>query len=166
MIPWSQRTLEERRLLNPAFCAQLVWRAARGHVGVGNSALSLEEAFLVLPMVLHGEIRQSLPRDTRTSLAVWLETKPLARRWITAGARRLVPFTKEALMFGGMHGYIELVGSQVRAVEAQWAKLEMRLTNQASDEVRECAKRAEFVGKWLAQTGSAPTVLALLGVRP
>jgi hypothetical protein len=40
------------------------------------------------------------------------------------------------------------------------------MTNQASDEVRECAKRAEFVGKWLAQTGSAPTVLALLGVRP
>jgi hypothetical protein len=166
MIPWSQRTLEERRLLNPAFCAQLVWRAARGHINAGNTPLSLEEVFLVPPMVLHGEIRKSLPRDTRTSLAVWLETEPLARRWITAGARRLVPFTKEALLFGGVHGFIEFAGSQVRAVESQWAKAEARLTNAASDEVRDCAKRAEFVGKWFAQTGSAPTVLALLGVRP
>lgn len=166
MIPWSQRTLEERRLLNPAFCAQLVWRAARGHVSSGNTALSLEEAFLVLPMVLHGEIRQSLPRDTRTSLAVWLESEPLARRWIAAGARRLVPFTKEALLFGGVHGFLEFVGPQVRAVDARWTQHETRLTNLASDEVRECAKRAEFVGKWLAQAGSAPTVLAILGVRP
>jgi hypothetical protein len=143
-----------------------VWCAARGHVSAGNTALSLEEAFLVLPMVLHGEIRQSLPRDTRTSLPVWLETEPLARRWIAAGARRLVPFTKEALLFGGVHGFIELAGPQVRAVEARWAKAEARFTNHASDEVRDCVKRAEFIGRWLAQTGSAPTVLALLGVRP
>ena len=166
MIPWGQRTLEERRLLNPAFCAQLVWRAARGYASTGSAALSLEETFLVLPVVLHGEIRKSLPRDTRTSLAVWLETEPLARRWITAGARRLVPFTKEALLFGGVHGFIDLAGAQVRAIESKWTRLETRTTNQSSDEVKECAKRAEFVGKWLAQTGSAPTVLALMGVRP
>jgi hypothetical protein len=166
VIPWAQRTLEERRLLNPAFGAQLIWRSARGYASVNEGALSLEESFLVLPMVLHGEIRQSLPRDTRTSMAVWLETEALARRWIAAGARRLVPFTKEALLFGGVHGFIAIEGSQVRATEQGWTKIEARLLKQTTDEVRECVKRAEFLGKWLAQTGSAPTVLALLGVRP
>lgn len=166
MTPWAHRTLEERRLLNPAFCAHLVWRAARGHASAGANALAMEEAFLVLPMVLHGEIRESLPRDTRTSLAVWIETEPLAKRWITAGARRLVPFTKEALLFGGMHGFIEFAGTKVHAIERQWSRLEARITSQASDEVKECAKRAEFVGKWMAQTGSAATVMALLGVQP
>lgn len=166
MIPWAQRTVEERRLLNPAFCAQLLWRSARGYSGANDDLLSLEESFLVLPMVLHGEIRQSLPRDTRTSMAVWLETEALARRWIAAGARRLVPFTKEALLFGGVHGFLAIEGSRVRATEQRWAKLEASSVKQASDEVKECIRRAEFVGKWLAQTGSAPTVLALLGVRP
>lgn len=166
MIPWTQRTLEERRLLNPAFCAHLVWRAARGHASAGPCPLGLEESFLVLPMVLHGEIRESLPRDTRTSLAVWMESEPFVRRWITAGARRLVPFTKEALLFGGVHGFIELAGAKVHAVERQWARLEARVTSQATREVKDCAKRAEFVGKWMAQTGSAATVLALLGVQP
>jgi hypothetical protein len=35
-----------------------------------------------------------------------------------------------------------------------------------SDEVRECAKRAEFLGRWLEKAGGTETVMALLGVRP
>jgi len=69
MTTWSRRSHEERALLNPGFCANLLWQAARGCAAVGNGALSFEESFLVLPFVLHRETREMLPRDTRTS---WL----------------------------------------------------------------------------------------------
>ena len=87
MMPWAERSREERALLNPGFCAQLLWCAARSCVRDGGG-LSFEEAFLVLPFVLHRGTREALPRGTRTSLAVWLDANPLARGRIATRARR------------------------------------------------------------------------------
>ena len=165
MTQWVNRTLEERRLLNPAFCAHLLWRAARGHSSADDQPLSLEECFLVLAFVLPSHIREALPRDTRTSLPIWLENEPLARAQIVTRARALVPFTREALMFAGTRGVLAVRAAQIHA-DARWVKAEARILNSASDEVRECAKRAEFIGKWFALAGAASTVLALLGARP
>lgn len=165
MTAWADRSHEERALLNPGFCANLLWQAASGYVSDSNGALSFEESFLVLPFVLHRETREALPRSSRTSLAVWLDEHPLARSSVASRARLLVPFTKEALMFGGVHGFIRLDGSSLRA-EATWQRTVNRTLRETSDEVKDCAKRAAFIGKWFSQTGSAATVLALIGVRP
>jgi hypothetical protein len=161
---WANRSREERALLNPALCAELLWYAARGCVRDGDG-LSFEEAFLVLPFVLHRTTREALPRGTRTSLAVWLDSNPLARGRIATRARLLVPFTKEAIMFGGVHGLLQVQGGRLEAVEA-WRLPVNRAIRASSDEVRECAKKSEFIGKWFEATGRASTVMALLGVRP
>jgi hypothetical protein len=164
MTPWSLRSREERTLLNPSFCANLLWHAARGYAGFG-SGLSFEEAFLVLPFVLHRETREALPRDTRTSLAVWLNDNPLARGRIASRTQLLVAFTKEGMTFGGVHGFIRIGGGQLHAEEA-WKRNVNHSLRASSDEVRECAKKAEFLGKWFAQAGSVSTVLAMMGMRP
>lgn len=161
---WAERSHEERALLNPALCAGLLWHAARSCVRDGDG-LSFEEGFLVLPLVLHRTTREALPRGTRTSLAVWLDANPLARGRIATRARLLVPFTKEAMTFGGVHGLLQMEGGRLEAVDA-WRIHVNRALRASSDEVRECARRAEFIGKWLAATGNASTVMALLGVRP
>ena len=160
----AERSCEERALLNPVFCAQLLWYAARSCARDGDG-LSFEEGFLILPIVLHRTTRKALPRGTRTSLAVWLDANPLGRGRIATRAHLLVPFTKEAMMFGGMHGLLQLEGGRLDAVDA-WRIRVNRAIRISSDEVKECAKRAEFIGKWFAATGSASTVMALLGVRP
>jgi Family of unknown function (DUF6521) len=165
MTPWNQRSREERTLLNPAFCANLLWHAARGYTGLAGGALSFEESFLVLPFVLHRDTREALPRGTVTSLAVWLDENSLSRGRVLNRAQLLVPFTKEGLTFGGMHGLIQIQEGRLHADPAL-KKCVNRSLKEASDEVRVCAKRAEFIGKWFASTGSAPTVLALIGVRP
>lgn len=165
MTTWSQRSQEERALLNPGFCANLLWHAARGYAGEGNEDLSFEESFLVLPFVLHRETRETLPRDTRTSLAVWLSNNPLASRRIASRARMLVKFTKEAMTFGGVHGFIRIERGKIYAEES-WKRAVNRSLKSSSDEVRTCAKRANFIGKWFAQIGNATTVLALMGVKP
>ncbi len=165
MTSWSQRSHEEQVLLNPGFCANIIWHAARGYEGEGGGALTFEESFLVLPFVLHRETREGLPRTTRTSLAVWLDENPLARSRVTSRARLLIPFTKEALTFGGVHGFIRLEKGRLHA-EATWKKVVDRVLKETSSEVRSCVKRANFLGKWFAQAGSAATIFALIGVRP
>lgn len=165
MTPWAQRSSEERSLFNPSFCATLLWQSARGYGEGSVGALSFEESFLVLPFVLHHETREQLPQSTATSLAVWLDQHPLARGRIASRARLLVPFTREAITFGGLYGFIRLDGGALHA-EPRWRRAVNRALAESSDEVRRCANRSTLVGKWFARSGSAATVLALLGVRP
>jgi len=165
MIPWAQRSSEERALLNPAFCANLLWHAALGYANVDSEGLSFEESFLVLPFVLHREIREELPRNIRTSLAVWLENHPFARGQISIRAKLLAPFTKEGLLFGGLYGLFQIEKSRVYPNVTQRRTISSSL-RESSNEVRECSKKSEFIGKWFAQAGSAPTILAMIGVRP
>lgn len=165
MTSWAERSHEERSLLNPGFCANLLWHAASAHSAEAGTPMSFEEAFLVLPFVLHRRTRDDLPRSTRTSLPVWLNDHPFARGNIASRARALVNFTKEALTFAGVHGLIRIDNGRLIA-DAAWKPSIDKTLRDTSGEVKECSKRAEFLGKWFVQTGNAATVLALLGVRP
>lgn len=167
MILWTERPGEEQRLLNPAFCSVLLWHAARGYEmeSLDHSAMPFEEAFLVMPAVLHRETRDSLPRNPLTSLAAWINTYPLSQATIADRGQLLVPYTKEALHFGGVHGLLRFLQGDVRG-NPDWRGKVRRVLGDCSDEVRQCNKRAEFVGKWFARTGNPETVLAFLGVRP
>jgi len=165
MISWKVRSQEERSLLNPCFCANLLWHAASGYASEVNDLISLEESFLVLPFVLQKSIRDALPRSTRTSLAVWIQDNPLARGRIGTRAEILVPYTKEALLFAGVRGFITHKSGKLHANLDQ-RLIVNRVVRDSTDEVQDCAKRSLFVGRWFAQTGGPTTVLALLGVRP
>lgn len=163
-MTWAARSPEERGLLTPSFCALLLWHAARGHLSNSGASLTFKMSFLILPVVLHRETRESLPKAITTSLAVWLDRNPLASSRIADRARLLVPFTKEALSFGGLHGLLIISGSTI-AASLDWRRKVSATLKTSSDEVRTCAKRAEFLGRWFAKSGSPETVMALIGVR-
>jgi hypothetical protein len=165
VTPWRERSIEERHLLNPSFCSVVLWSAAAGYVTRRNPAMPLALSFLVLPLVLHRPTRENLPRTTATSFATWLTDQPLARARVAERAVALRPFTQEALLFGGAHQLLVLSADGIRA-SASIKKTIVRGLAGTSDEVRACAKRADFVGKWFERAGKAETVLALLGVRP
>ncbi len=166
MTSWAARSMEEKALLNPAFCANLLWHASRGHEEEDEGrGMPVEEAFLVLPLVLHRETRSSLPASIRTSLAVWLAQNPLARGRVSSRARLLVPFTREAILVGGSHRLVALSEGRLTSISTL-SRVVSRSLRDASDEVRLCSKRARFVGRWFARAGNSRTVLALVGVRP
>ena len=165
MISWSRQTAEERSLLNPSFCGRLLWHASSAYENASQAPLPFDLAFLVLPVVLHRETRQSLPKTAKTSLAVWLDENPLSRSRVGDRARTLAPFTKDALMFGGVHELLRLKDGRITA-DVGWKKRIATDLKDSTDEVRTCAKRAEFVGKWFAAAGSSDTVMAMFGVRP
>jgi hypothetical protein len=165
MTSWDQRSIEERNLLNPGFCAMLVWQAAQGYASERPLPLSIELSFLVLPFVLHKETRESLPTNIRTSLPTWLAEHPIARTRLGERASTLRAFTKESLIFGGSLGLLSIAQDGVRANASMKRRVNAAL-KATSDEVRDCAKRAEFLGRWLEKAGGPETVMALLGVRP
>jgi hypothetical protein len=165
MSLWTSRPSEERSLLNPSFCSCLLWQAAVGHKSISQDPLPFELSFLVLPIVLHRATRDALPAAVRTSLAVWINDNPLARSRVADRSRMLVKFTKEAMMFGGLHGLLQFQAGMITA-NPGWKKLIAADMKDSTDEVRSCMKRAEFVGKWLASSGSSSTAMAIFGVRP
>lgn len=165
MTPWTERSIEERNLLNPGFCSMLLWHAALGYASERSIPMAVEISFLVLPFVLHKETRESLPTTIRMSLPIWLAEHPIAQTRLGERAATLRAFTKESLIFGGCHGLLALAQTGVRA-NADMRKRVNAALKLTSDEVRDCAKRAQFLGRWLEKAGGPETVMALLGVRP
>lgn len=165
MNRWDLRSAEERALLNPSFCCGLLWHAARGHIAVGQEALPLELVFLTLPLVLHRETRESLPHAVTTSLAVWIDEYPLLRTRVAERARMLAPFTREALIFGGIHRVLDFANGALMPTGVRKKSI-LDTFKASTSEVRDCAKRAEFTGRWFGRAGSPSTVMTLLGARP
>jgi hypothetical protein len=166
---WKDRPQEEASLLNPAFISTGLWSAARGYLKTDvpgrPDALPFTLAFLVLPLVLHRQTRESLPPSTRTSVAVWASENPVLRARLPERTRTLVPFTRAAMLFGGTHGLLSLSGGDVVPNES-WKRKVTSVLADCTDEVRLCIQRADFVGRWLATAGDPLTALSLLGVQP
>ncbi|WP_061539460.1 three component ABC system middle component [Collimonas fungivorans] len=170
MTAWQERTIEQRNLLNPAFCAIVVWHLVRGYrtesttLGVPANGLPVELAFVGASLVLRGQTRDQLPRTIASSLATWVHDNPLERSAVAKGVVVLRDTVREAVLFGALHGMLSLDGRRIDANDAQTKKINAYL-QASSDEVKECMRLAVFVGRWLCKAGAPPTVLALLGVQ-
>lgn len=165
MTPWSQRPQEEANLLNPSFLGLLVWSTAAGYNEAVGAGLPFHLAFVALPVVLHKATRKSLPRSTRTSLAAWLDANAGSRIGLGERTRRLSPFVREAILFGATHGLLQIRdGGQLEPLSRPEELT--RYLRRATEEVRDCVKRAEFLGRWFGEAGTPATVSALWGVRP
>lgn len=165
MSAWSDRTIEERALLNPAFCSLLLWHFASAGGVPGTRALTFSEAYLVLPIVLPKVSRESLPRSTRTSVAAWIDENPTFQTSLAVRCRAMVPFTKDALIFGGTRQLFQVSTDAIRANEESRRNVNATL-RRASAETQACFKKAAFLGAWFIETGSPNTVMALLGIQP
>ncbi|HUX63952.1 three component ABC system middle component [Sulfuricella sp.] len=171
MTAWHDRTIEERNLLNPAFCAVILWFLAKGYrteadaLVESQSQLPLALAFVGSSFVLRGQTRRKLPTTIRTSLPSWVCEHPLDRSAVAKGVEVLRPYVREAIMFGSQSGLLGLTGTAVMANGNAQRRIN-KYVRHSTPEVQECASRAEFVGRWLMKCGTPSTVLSLLGMQP
>ena len=165
MKPWLERPIEEANLLNPAFCCVVLSSSIVGFGSIDAAGMPYPLAFMVLPIVLHRATRERLPRDTRTTLAAWLQEHAEAKVQFGDRLVALKPHTQEAILFGCLHDWLVLLqgGRLQTAVDESGAD---RFVRRIADEARECVMRAQFVGKWFASCGAAQTVMALWGIKP
>lgn len=170
MINWHDRTIEERNLLNPAFCTVVLWHLAKGfqndmtRMDVEEAGLPLQLAFVGTSLVLRGRTREQLPRSIATTLTAWIHSHPLERSSVAQSVIALRPYIREALIFGIQHGALSLPKTSLLACK-DLSRYISNYLRQSSAEVKECAQRAKFVGRWLQKGGSVPTIMALLGMK-
>jgi len=162
--PWIERPPEQARLFNPAFVGATIWSCARGYASVQEGGLPYALAFVAVPIALHKATREELPRSTRTSMASWLAENPRALVGFAERARAVVPLVKEGILFGS--GGLMLILDDARLTAADRPRSMARFEREATDEVKACVKKTEFVGKWFAGSGDYATLMALWGVAP
>lgn len=161
----AERSREEAYLLNPSFLSILVWSTTTGYKEAIGNGLPFELAFVALPVSLHKPTREALPRSIRTSLAAWLEENTYFRVGFAERANGLAPFVREAVLFGSTHGLVAITeGGQLLA--SPRASSLARYLQEATEEVRDCIKRAEFIGRWFGATGTTTTIMSLWGIAP
>ena len=165
MKTWTRRSKEGAYLLNPAFCSTTLTATIFGYSSVNDTGLPFPLVFSVLPIVLHKPTREALPRDTRTSMASWLQGNPFARVLFYERLISLKPYTWEAVHFGILYDWIAPKSGGLLETTINESDIG-RIERSHAAEARECLMRARFLGKWFAKAGAVQTVMALWGVRP
>jgi hypothetical protein len=161
MLPWGQRPFEVANLFNPAFCSVLLEEAIANFEEKAHKGMPYALVFIILPIVLHKPTRDLLPRSTRTRLSVWLQRSTQVRIGFAERARRLVPYTKEALIFGMSHGAIDVDTDGNLICASNTKNLWERGT-----ETYSCQNKSGLLGRWFALSGEARTIFTMWGVRP
>jgi hypothetical protein len=163
---WNGRAVEEANLFNPAFCAMLIAKACKEYAKKGQEPLSFPLAFLILPLTVHPITRAALPYSTVTSLLSWTQERRGDLVEFGAHTRRLLPYSREAIMFGLANNMLTLDESgRVNTGKSYVTPTEKKI-ELFTAEVRDCLDRAGFVGRWFAGAGTASTIYSVLGVTP
>lgn len=162
MLRWGQRPIEVANLLNPAFCAVIIQTAVYGYQKENSEGMPYPLVHLVLPIVLHQETRNLLPKTISTKMHVWINNNDSVKVQFSNRAQRLVPITKESVLFGLQHNVFQisdkgnLILSDV-PTKLPWSK---------DMETAVIANKSQFVGRWFAIAGDVTTIFHMWGVRP
>lgn len=90
----------------------------------------------------------------------WVEENQSIKMEIPDLVKRTVPFTKEAIMFLLIYKVIKINDKGGLSVLQKTSKQKF------VGEVGECYEKAEFLGKWLASSGSPQSIFITLGIKP
>jgi len=150
-------------MLNPALIAAVLAAAAREYAVRRDESLPAAYAFLIVPLVLHRDTRENLPRSVASHWANWASDNPVLIAGFPARAVALREHVREGLRFGLRHGVLTVddFGGLVPA-DAKTAVP----TTTANGDIRELVIAAQRVGRWLTKLELPATAFALLGVRP
>jgi hypothetical protein len=162
MAGWEQRPIEVASLFNPAFCSIILRQSILGFQSQQSDGMSYALSFLVLPIILHNSTRNQLPRIITSKMHSWINQHSELRVQFPERARNLRPFVREGLIYGLQAGLFSL-SEKGKLIMTQKA---LKLSWKVASEPNECAKKAEFVGRWFAQAGDPITIFHMWGIRP
>jgi hypothetical protein len=161
-LAWHDRPPEEASNFNPAFCGEMIYRAAAEYVRMRELPFSLALAFLVLPILLHKGTRDQLPRRADVMFVTWAAEHGPALAGLPDRAARLLPVSREALMFLLQN---EVMRLHRGGIVAGAKPIRLSATPSAvTDETRETRRSAGLLGRWFANQGQPASVMQVLGV--
>lgn len=159
-LPWQDRPSEVAALLNPAFCGELIARAAQAY----GRPFPLPFAFLILPLTLHPPTRSSLPGRANATLSTWSAEHEVMLAELPKRMAAFRPISREALLFLVQHRALEL-GPEGLAQGTSPMKLSAKLPISSND--ADLTRRsAGLIGRWFANQESLVDILQTMGVTP
>lgn len=163
-LPWHDRPSEEAALLNPAFCGELIARAASEYERLTKRPFPLPLAFLILPLTLHPLTRLALPGKANATLATWSANHDALLAEFPEKMLLLRPVTREALLFLVQHCALNL-GPEglIQGTSPLHLSAKLRISSSDVDDVRRAAR---FLGRWFATQGLIADILQTMGVKP
>lgn len=161
MKSWFERSPEVSYLLNPAFCAGILYRSILSYKKECQRDFPFVLSYLVLPIVLHKETRQKI--KTTTHMQVWIQRNQELLIGYAKRSKSLVPITSEAIEFLLQNATISFNGDGIVITHPL---KESKFKNISDEEMKECFKKADAVGKWFARNGTVENIYQSWGVRP
>lgn len=163
MLPnWNERPQIVANLTNPAFCGKIIHAFIKGY-NSGSCLFPYPLSFFILPLILQRKTRELIPTHSRKSLHTWFEEHPNVKIDLISRIKSLKPFTKESIIFLLAHNKIEI--SSDGLISCKLLKNTFPIEEEV-EEVLECFKKAEILGKIFSKSGTQMTIYSLIGVKP
>tara|TARA_R110002012_G_scaffold60274_5_gene157581 strand:- start:3081 stop:3575 length:495 start_codon:yes stop_codon:yes gene_type:complete len=160
---WEDRTAIVANLLNPAFCGEILRRFIKAYNDKSDNQTSFILCFIVLPIVLHKETREQLPKTTNTHLLTWIDSKDALFIDFPNRVRDMKAYTKETLMFL-LNQQAIIFNNESRIETTTFRK--KKFIGEDTEEAEEILKKAEFLGKWLTKAEDIKTLFSFLRITP
>ncbi|MFF9150327.1 three component ABC system middle component [Streptomyces sp. NPDC014861] len=157
----SHRNVSEAQaLFNPAFGAYLLASAVNAASKKAERPLPWPNTFLILPLVLPTDTRNSLPGNSTVTLTAWANEHPRLQAAFAERAAALTAYTRTSLRTAMRHHAIDVTPAGLICPRAP-----KPASAAPGEEVADCARAAALIGRWLAVTDPTRAFTAL-GVRP
>jgi hypothetical protein len=162
MLPtWKNRPEVTANLLNPAFCSEIMRECMIAFEEESSDNLPFSLSLLILPFILNGRFRRTLPKTKVTPLHTWINNNEQLKIDLAVQIRSFMPFTREALMFGIAHKSLSITEKGHIAVLPRRKRIKSD-----DEEIKNCISRAGVLGKLLHRSGSPLTIYSIIGVKP
>jgi hypothetical protein len=162
-LEWNNRNPIVANLFNPAFCGEVIRKTSQSYNESSAHNLPFAFTFLILPILLHKETRERMPKTTRSYLFAWIEENDDLFFDFPNRAKSLVPFTKEALSF-------LLIQKSIQIDETGGIKVNKyrnkTLKGSDLDEYEDIMNKTKMLGKWLALTYDVKSIYSFLRITP
>jgi len=163
MIQWDKRTPEIANLLNPSFCALILYSTIFEYQKKAKDGLPFPLLYLILPIVLHKSTRDRI--NSRTNMVVWLQRNPDVLVGFPERAKSLVSFTNEAIEFLLLQE-ICIINNGKSFITKTVSKSNISQYITSDEEVNDCIQKAENVGRWFCNMRAPENIYAAWGVKP
>ena len=120
-------------------------------------------SFIILPILLHKETREKMPRSVRTYFFVWVEENDYLFFDFSKRTKSMVKYTKEAISF--LLAYDKIAITENGDIVTQDVRLK-QIPNDDYQEYNEILKKAEMLGKWLSTSSDVKSIYSFFRITP
>ncbi|WP_039653790.1 three component ABC system middle component [Clostridium tyrobutyricum] len=162
MKNWSERPKEIAYLLNPSFCALLIYCTIKEYEKKCKRKVPFMLIYLILPIVLHKNTRQLI--NSKSIMHTWIQKNAELLINFNKRTRNMIEITNEAVEFLLGCKIINISNTAEISIEKIISTNKQKYTD--DEEILDCINKAGHIGRWFAKSGSTEAIYSMWGVRP